>query len=72
VIKIHDTDQVYIRNGCKLMHTGGSSGCSDNLVKFVHKLGKNWQTRAWDPVFKTAGSAPAAAMILGLFSQTKS
>ena len=41
----------------------------DNLVKFVHKLGKNWQTRAWDPVFKTAGSAPDAAMILGLFSQ---
>jgi hypothetical protein len=32
-------------------------------------LGKNWQTRAWDPVFKTAGSAPDAAMILGLFSQ---
>ena len=30
----------------------------DNLVKFVYKLGKNWQTRAWDPVFKTAGSAP--------------
>jgi hypothetical protein len=27
------------------------------------------QTRAWDPVFKTAGSAPDAAMILGLFSQ---
>jgi hypothetical protein len=25
--------------------------------------------RAWDPVFKTAGSAPDAAMILGLFSQ---
>ena len=41
----------------------------DNLVKFVYKLGKNWQTRAWDPVFKTAGSAPDAAMILGLFSQ---
>jgi hypothetical protein len=35
----------------------------------VYKLGKNWQTRAWDPVFKTAGSAPDAAMILGLFSQ---
>jgi hypothetical protein len=33
----------------------------------VNKLGKNWQTRAWDPVFKT-GSAPDAAMILGLFS----
>jgi hypothetical protein len=32
-------------------------------------LGKNWQTRAWVPVFKTAGSAPDAAMILGLFSQ---
>jgi hypothetical protein len=32
-------------------------------------VGKNWQTRAWDPVFKTAGSAPDAAMILGLFSQ---
>jgi hypothetical protein len=24
---------------------------------------------AWDPVFETAGSAPDAAMILGLFSQ---
>ena len=24
---------------------------------------------AWDPVFETAGSAPEAAMILGLFSQ---
>ena len=44
-------------------------GVFDNLVKFVCKLGKNWQTRAWDPVFKTAGSAPDAAMILGLFSQ---
>jgi hypothetical protein len=42
----------------------------DKLVKFVYKLGKNWQTRAWDPVFKTAGFAPDAAMILGLFSQT--
>ena len=41
----------------------------DNLVKFVYKLGENWQTRAWDPVFKTAGSAPDATMILGLFSQ---
>ena len=41
----------------------------DNLVKFVYKLVKNWQTRAWDPVFKTTGSAPDAAMILGLFSQ---
>ena len=41
----------------------------DNLVNFVYILGKNWQTRAWDPVFKTAGSAPNAAMILGLFSQ---
>ena len=41
----------------------------DNLVKFVYKLGKNWQTRDWDPVFKTAVSAPDAAMILGLFSQ---
>ena len=30
----------------------------DNLVKCVYKLGKNWQTRAWGPVFKTAGSAP--------------
>ena len=39
----------------------------DNLVKYVYKLGKNWQTRAWDP--KTAGSVPDAAMILGLFSQ---
>jgi hypothetical protein len=37
------------------------------LEKLVYKL--NWQTRAWDPVFKTAGSAPDAAMILGLFSQ---
>ena len=44
-------------------------GVFDNLVKFVYKLGKNWQTRAWDPVFKTAESAPDAAMILGLFSQ---
>ena len=44
-------------------------GVFDNLVKFVYKLGKNWQTRAWDLVFKTAGSAPDAAMILGLFSQ---
>jgi len=35
-------------------------GVFDNLVKFVYKLGKNWQT---------AGSAPDAAMILGLFSQ---
>jgi hypothetical protein len=35
----------------------------------VYKLGKNWQTRAWVPVFKTVGSAPDAAMILGLFSQ---
>ena len=41
----------------------------DNLVKFVYKLGKNLQTRAWDHVFKTAESAPDAAMILGLFSQ---
>jgi hypothetical protein len=40
----------------------------DNLVKFLYKLGKNWQTRAWDPVFKTAGSAPNASMIHGLFS----
>ena len=36
---------------------------------FKYKLGENWQTRAWDPVFKTAGFAPDAAMILGLFSQ---
>jgi hypothetical protein len=43
-------------------------GVFDNLVKFVYKLGKNWKTRAWDPVFKTAESAPDAAMILGLFS----
>jgi hypothetical protein len=35
----------------------------------VYKLGKNWQTRAWHRVFKTAGSAPNAAMIHGLFSQ---
>ena len=46
-----------------------SKGVFDNLVKFVYKLGKNWQTRAWVPVFNTAGSAPDAAMILGLFSQ---
>jgi hypothetical protein len=46
-----------------------SKGVFDNLVKFVYKLGKNWQTRAWDPVFKIAGSALDAAMILGLFSQ---
>ena len=44
-------------------------GVFDNLVNFVYKLGKNWQTRTWDPVFKTAGSAPDVAMILGLFSQ---
>ena len=71
MIKIHDPDhvEVYIRNGCILMHTAGSRGLFDNLVKFVYKLGKNWQTRAWDPVFKTAGSMPDAAMILGLFSQ---
>jgi hypothetical protein len=37
--------------------------------EFMYKLGKNWQIRVWDPVFKTAGSAPDAAMILGLFSQ---
>ena len=48
----------------------GIKGVFDNLVKFVYKLGKNWQTNAWDPVFKTAGSAPDAAMIHGLFSQT--
>ena len=41
----------------------------DNLVKFVYKLGKKLQIRAWDPVFRTAGSAPDAAMIRGLFSQ---
>jgi hypothetical protein len=35
----------------------------------VYKLGKNFQTRAWDPVSKTAGFAPDAAMIMGLFSQ---
>jgi hypothetical protein len=30
VIKIHDPDhaEVYIRNGCILMHTAGSRGCS--------------------------------------------
>ena len=44
-------------------------GVLDNLVKFVYKLGKNWQTRAWHSVFKTAGSAPNAAMIHGIFSQ---
>jgi hypothetical protein len=37
----------------------------------VYKLGSNWQTSAWDLVFKTAGSALDAAMILGLFSQKK-
>ena len=42
-------------------------GVFDNLV--VYKLSKNWQTRAWHHVFKTAGSAPNAAMIHGLFSQ---
>jgi hypothetical protein len=41
-------------------------GVFDNLVD---KLGKNWQTRGWDPIFKTAGSTPDAAMILWLFSQ---
>jgi hypothetical protein len=44
-------------------------GVFNNLVKFVYKLGKNWQTRTWGPVFKSAGSAPDAAMILRLFSQ---
>ena len=44
-------------------------GVFDNLVKFVYKLGKNWQIRAWDSVFKTDGSAPDAAMILVLFAQ---
>ena len=70
MIKIHDPDhvEVYIWNGCILMHTAGSRGCS-TTVKFVYKLGENWQTRAWHPVFKTAGSAPNAAMIHGLFSQ---
>jgi hypothetical protein len=42
----------------------------DNLVKFVYKLGKNCQIRAWDSVFKIDGSAPDAAMILVLFAQT--
>ena len=69
MIKIHDPDQVYIRNGCILNAHWRIKGVFDNLVKFVYKLGKNWQTRAWDPVFKTAGSAPGAAMILWLFSQ---
>ena len=70
MIEIHDPDhvEVYIRNGCILMHTAGSR-VFDNLVKFVYKLGKNWQTRAWHPVFKIAGSAPNAAMIHGIFSQ---
>ena len=44
-------------------------GVFDNLVKFVYKLGKNCQTRAWDHVLRTAGSAPDAAIIMGLFSQ---
>ena len=44
-------------------------GVLDNLVKFVYTLGKNWQTRAWVPVFKTVGSAPNAAMNHGLFLQ---
>jgi hypothetical protein len=39
-------------------------GVFDNLVKFVYELGKNWQTRAWDPVFKTAGSVPDAAFLI--------
>jgi hypothetical protein len=29
----------------------------------MYKLGKNWQTRAWHLVFKTAGSVPDVAMI---------
>ena len=66
MIKIHDPDhvEVYIRNGwiCRI------KGVFDNLVKFVYKLGKNWQTRAWNPVYKPAGSVSDAAMILGLFS----
>jgi hypothetical protein len=45
-------------------------GVFDNLVKFVYKLGKNWQTRAWDPVFKTAGCAPDAAKYPKNFSVT--
>jgi hypothetical protein len=39
------------------------------ILAVAISFGKNWQTRAWDPVFNTAGSAPDAAMILGLFSQ---
>ena len=50
---------------------GWIKGVFDNLVKFVYKLGKNWQTRAWHPVFTAAGSTPNAAMIHGLFSQKK-
>ena len=69
MIKIHDPDQVYIRNGCILNAHWRIKGVFDNLVKFVYKLCKYWQTRAWDPVFKTAGAAPDAAMILGLFLQ---
>ena len=53
----------YINAHCRI------KGVFDNLVKFMYKLGKNWQTRAWHPVFKTAGSVPDVAMIHGLFSQ---
>jgi hypothetical protein len=35
----------------------------------VYKLGKNWQTRAWHPVFKTAGSTPNAAMIQSILQE---
>jgi hypothetical protein len=56
VIKIHDPDQVYIRNGCILNAHWRIKGVFDNLVKFVYKLGKNWQTRAWDPFSKLLDS----------------
>ena len=58
---IHLIGWVHINAHCRI------KGVFDNLVKFMYKLGKNWQTRAWHPVFKTAGSAPDAAMIHGYF-----
>jgi hypothetical protein len=54
---------VHINAHCRI------KGVFDNLVKLVHKWSKNWQTRALHPVFQTAGTAPNAAMIHGLFSQ---
>ena len=34
ILKVLMGDQVYIRNGCILMYTGGSMEVFDNLVKF--------------------------------------